>query len=179
HALNDLYNANLTLRELESIGVKVGADVPFCLSGGTKLAQNIGEVLSPLPEVKGCFFVLVKPEQGVSTAEAYAQFDKAPVRHLDASGMLYSAASGDFEAVFSKVGNVFEQLVEVPQRVPIKTAMYAHGAKCACMSGSGPTVFGVFETREAAQAAADELKKDFRQVFVCEPVNQSVIKVVE
>ena len=179
HALNDLYNANLTLRELESIGVKVGADVPFCLSGGTKLAQNIGEVLSPLPEVKGCFFVLVKPEQGVSTAEAYAQFDKAPVRHLDTSGMLYSAANGDFEAVFSKVGNVFEQLVEVPQRVPIKTVMYAHGAKCACMSGSGPTVFGVFETTEAAQAAADELKKDFKQVFVCEPVNQSVIKVVE
>ena len=74
---------------------------------------------------------------------------------------------------------MFEQLVEVPQRVPIKTVMYAHGAKCACMSGSGPTVFGVFETREAAQAAADELKKDFNQVFVCEPVNQSVIKVVE
>lgn len=179
HALNDLYNAGLTMRELESIGVKVGADVPFCLNGGTKLSQNIGEVLSPLPDVGGCHFVLCKPEQGVSTAEAYSQFDKASVRHLDTSGMLYAAANGDFEAVFSKVGNVFEQLVEVPQRVPIKNVMYAHNAKCACMSGSGPTVFGVFERIEDAQASAEELKKDFKQVFVCEPVTESVKKVVE
>ncbi len=175
-ALNDIYKTNLTERELCSIGVKVGADVPFCLTGGTRLAQNIGEVLSLLPDLKDCFIVLAKPDIGVSTGPAYAEFDKQGVRHLKTDSMLFAAANGDFDAICSKVGNVFEQLIEVPQRVDIKKIMYDNGALCSCMSGSGPTVFGIFNDKNQADKACESLKEKFEQVYVCQPVKSGVIK---
>ncbi len=175
-ALNDIYETNLSEIELCKIGVKVGADVPFCLTGGTRLAQNIGEVLSPLPDLKDCYIVLAKPEAGVSTGPAFAQFDKQGVRHLDTGAMLFAAANGDFEAICAKTGNVFEQLIEVPQRVPIKAVMRDNGAVCACMSGSGPTVFGIFNEEKDAVSAYEQLKKDYEQVYVCQPVKAGVIK---
>ncbi len=175
-ALNDIYKTNLTSRQLCEIGVKVGADVPFCLTGGTCLAQNIGEVLSPLPDFENCFIVLAKPDIGVSTKEAFAQFENGGVRHLDTNAMLYCAANGDFKGICKNVGNVFEQLIEVNQRVPIKAVMYDNNAVCACMSGSGPTVFGVFENEQDAENACAELKKNYEQVFVCTPVKYGVIK---
>lgn len=175
-ALNDIYKTNLSEIELCRIGVKVGADVPFCLTGGTRLAQNIGEVLSPLPDLKECYIVLAKPDAGVATGPAYAEFDKHGVRHLDTSSMLFAAANGDFEGICAKTGNVFEQLIEVPQRVPIKTVMYDNNTLCACMSGSGPTVFGIFEKEEDARNAYGQLKKDYKQVYICQPVKAGVIK---
>ncbi|MBQ8783514.1 MAG: 4-(cytidine 5'-diphospho)-2-C-methyl-D-erythritol kinase [Clostridia bacterium] len=175
-ALNEIYETGLTERELCAIGVKVGADVPFCLTGGTRLAQNIGEVLSPLPDLKDCYIVLAKPDIGVATGPAYAEFDKHGVRHLDTGSMLFAAANGDFEAVCAKTGNVFEQLIEVPQRVPIKSVMYENGAVCACMSGSGPTVFGIFNEKENAEKAMEQLKEKYSQVYLCQPVNSGVIK---
>ncbi len=175
-ALNDIYKTNLSEIQLCEIGVKVGADVPFCLTGGTRLAQNIGEVLSPLPDFKDCYIVLAKPDIGVATGPAYAEFDKHGVRHLDTSSMLFAAAKGDFDSICAKTGNVFEQLIEVPQRVPIKAVMYDNGAVCACMSGSGPTVFGVFRNEDDAVSAAEQLKKDYEQVYVCQPVKAGVIK---
>ncbi len=175
-ALNDIYATNLTERELCSIGVKVGADVPFCLTGGTRLAQNIGEVLSPLPDLKDCYIVLAKPDIGVATGSAYAEFDKYGVRHLDTGAMLFAAANGDFDGMCAKVGNVFEQLIEVPQRVPIKAVMYENGAVSACMSGSGPTVFGVFTDKEKAEKTVEQLKEKYSQVYLCQPVKAGVIK---
>ncbi len=175
-ALNDIYKTNLTERELCSIGVKVGADVPFCLTGGTRLSQNIGEVLSPLPDLNDCFIVLAKPDVGVATGPAYAEFDKYGVRHLDTVGMLFAAANSDFDAICAKTGNVFEQLIEVSQRVPIKVTMYENDALCACMSGSGPTVFGIFNDKEKAEKAVEQLKENFEQVYLCRPVKAGVIK---
>ena len=90
--------------------------------------------------------------------------------------MLFAAAKGDFDSICAKTGNVFEQLIEVPQRVPIKAVMYDNGAVCACMSGSGPTVFGVFRNEDDAVSAAEQLKKDYEQVYVCQPVKAGVIK---
>ncbi len=176
-ALNDLYETNLTQKELCAIGAKVGADVPFCLTGGTRAALNIGDVLSDLPSLDNCFIVLAKPEAGVSTAAAYSEFDKNSVRHLDTVSMLYAAANGDSDEMFRRTGNIFEQLIEVPQRVEIKKVMYDNGAECSCMSGSGPTVFGIFKQKEHAAKAYSVSKERFEQTYICEPVDSGLIKV--
>lgn len=176
-ALNDIYKTELSEKELCAIGAKIGADIPFCLTGGTRAAQNIGDVLSPLPDLKDCYIVLAKPEKGVATGKAFSEFDKHGVRHLDTCSMLYYAANGDFDGICSKAGNVFEQLIEVPQRVPIKSVMYDNNAVCACMSGSGPTCYGIFKNEDDAKNAYEALKKDFKETYLCTPVNSGLIKV--
>lgn len=172
-ALNLLFDTKLTTEELCRIGVKLGADVPFCLHGGTMLAQDIGQILSPLPRLKDCCIVLAKPTQGVSTGEAYAAFDECKdVRHPDDWGMLHALATEDFDGVVRRVNNVFEQFIEVPERIAIKTVMRRHGSLCCCMSGSGPTVFGLFDEEARAAACVAELKQSFEQVFLTHPVGR-------
>lgn len=174
--LNELMNAGLTQRELCRIAVKTGADVPFCIQGGTMAALDIGEVLAPLPDIRGDYYVLVKPEQDVSTKEAYAAFDNAGyVRHLDTTTMLRAAAAGNTEKVYSMVGNVFEQFIYVAGRVDIKAIMRRNGALVHAMSGSGPTIYGVFETKEQAETCVAELNAaGFANTFLCTPVKEGV-----
>lgn len=170
-ALNRLHNAGLSDAQLCRIGASVGADIPFCLTGGTRLALNIGDVLAPLPALTGFTLVLAKPDCGVSTGEAYAAFDQAiGVSHANFSALLFDAAKGDWERVFRKTCNTFEQFVEVADRVPIKSVMRRHGSVFSMMSGSGPTVFGVFRDSAQAQSCADELRGQYPHVFVCDPV---------
>lgn len=177
-ALNDIYSAGLSQRELCAVGVKVGADVPFCLTGGTCLAQNIGEVLSPLADLPDCHIVLAKPERGVSTKEAYAAFDTAQnIRHLDTCGMLFAASKGDLNEICRRTENVFEQLIEVPERVPIKSVLNRYGALAACMSGSGPTVFGIFDDESKAECAVESLRSFINQVYLVKPVNSGLEKI--
>lgn len=179
-ALNEIYGTNLSERELCAIGVKVGADVPFCLIGGTCVAQNVGEILSPLPALEDCFIVLAKPERGVSTKEAYDAFDSAPsIRHLDTCGMLYAASQGDLYGICKRTKNVFEQLIEVPERVPIKSVLNKYGALTACMSGSGPTVYGIFDDESKAQAAAEALCSVVKNVFITKPRTCGLEKIVD
>lgn len=170
-ALNSLYEKNLPVKKLCQIGVKVGADVPFCIQGGTMLAQDIGQVLSQLPDIPSCFFVLAKPQQGVSTAEAYAAVDSINLRHPDAHTMFRSVVDGDLEGIAKSLGNVFEQAVDVHERVPIKEIMRKNGAIGCCMSGSGPTVFGMFRNRGCAVKCAGELSEKIKglTVNVCAP----------
>ncbi len=174
--LNELLEAGLSQTELCAIGVKTGADVPFCIQGGTMLALDIGGVLAPLPPVNPNWYVLCKPDQDVSTKEAYDAFDTAPyVRHLNTNGMLHAMVTGNEEAQFTLMGNVFEQFVEVPDRVAIKAIMRKHNVLAHMMSGSGPTTYGVYATKEEAEACAEELKKnDFTNVYVCQPQAQGV-----
>lgn len=177
-ALDDLFDTGLTWREKCDIGLKVGADVPFCLTGGTCVAQNVGDVLSPLPNLGDCYIVLAKPERGVSTKEAFANFDQNnAIRHLDTCGMLYAASQGDFLGICQRAKNVFEQLIEVPERVPIKATMNRYGAVTACMSGSGPTVYGIFDDESKATACSQSLREIVKDVFVTKPVTSGVIKV--
>ena len=177
-ALNDIFETKLSTAELCTIGVKVGADVPFCLTGGTCLAQNIGEILSPLPALSDCWIVLAKPERGVSTKEAYDAFDTAQnVRHLDTCGMLYAASQGDLYGICKRTKNVFEQLIEVPERVPIKSTMNRHGALSACMSGSGPTVYGIFDDESKAQSAAESLGSLVKNIHITRPVKSGLTRI--
>lgn len=169
--LNELYGTGLSEAELCEIGLKVGSDVPFCIVGGTCLSQSTGGVLSKLKPLKECHIVLAKPETGVSTAEAYAAADNAYIYRPDCMRMLDSCEKGDFEGICKYAGNVFEQIIEVPERVEFKRIMNSCGASLCQMSGSGPTVFALFENKANAEKCAEELKKICSNVYLTEPVN--------
>lgn len=167
-ALGRIFSANLREKDIIAIGSKVGADVPFCALGGTMLSQYTGTVLSHLPDLDLPYIIIVKPSQDVSTAEAYSAFDSAErVRHLDKNAMLQAVVNGDKEKVYEKIGNVFEQFIDVTERVLIKDIMRKHGAVSACMSGSGPSVFGIFEDKDKAEACLAELKKSYEKSYLC------------
>lgn len=168
--LNEIYKTEFCQRELCEIGLSVGSDVPFCIMGGTCLSQNTGGVLSQLKPLKECHIVLAKPESGVSTAEAYAAADNTHLYHPDNMRMLDACEKGDFEAMCKYAGNVFEQVVEVAERVEFKRIMRENGAALCQMSGSGPTVFGIFESKENAEKCANELKKICPNVYLTVPV---------
>lgn len=172
-ALNKLFETRLSDKELIKIGAKIGADVPFCILGGTMAAQYTGTVLSFLPDLEISNIVIVKPLQDVSTGAAYAAFDTAErVRHLDTRGMLIAAATSDNQGVYERVDNVFEQFIDVPDRVVIKGIMQKYNAACCCMSGSGPSVFGIFENREDAEKCLNELKDTYEESYLCSAVKK-------
>lgn len=174
--LNALAENPVDIETLCRIGEKAGADVPYCIKGGTMLALDIGGVLAPLPTVRKDWYVLVKPNQDVSTASAYAAADACEnMRHLDRQGMLRALVTGNTDAAYERIGNVFEQFVEVPDRVDIKAIMHENGALRSCMSGSGPTVYGIFKTENEAKKCADQLEKaGFENAFICQPVDNGV-----
>ncbi|MBE6785134.1 MAG: 4-(cytidine 5'-diphospho)-2-C-methyl-D-erythritol kinase [Ruminococcaceae bacterium] len=170
-ALDRLFNARLTEKDIIAIGSRVGADVPFCALGGTMLAQYTGTVLSHLPDLSEKYIIIVKPGQDISTGKAYAAFDTAErVRHLDTKGMLLACVSNDWAAISERVGNVFEQFIEVADRAVIKGIMRKHGCLCCCMSGSGPSIFGVFEEKDEAEKCLEELKKEYDSSYLCLPM---------
>lgn len=170
-ALNRLHGTNLSDDALCRIGATVGADLPFCLTGGTRLALNIGDVLAPLPPLSDVTVVLAKPDCAVSTKEAYAACDSGePVNHADLTQILFDAAKGNYERIFRRTCNTFEQFIEVADRVPIKSVLRRHGSVFSMMSGSGPTVYGIFRNREDAERCAEELRMFVPDVHVCAPV---------
>lgn len=172
-ALNKLYNTNLSDEELCNIGVKIGADVPFCITGGTLLSQGIGDVLNKVKPLRRCYIVLAKPDFGVNTGYAYHQFDECGKEHTpDKMGMLFAIQSRDLNCICLKMENVFEQFIEVPNRIDIKQIMRENGAIGTCMSGSGPTIFGIFNSKQDAEYAANELVGYAKDICVCIPVNK-------
>lgn len=178
YCLNKIYKTNLTDRELAKIGNKVGADIPFSLTGGTAVTLGTGNVIAPVTDLPDCYIVLAKPEQDVSTPEAYAEFDALTrVRHLDRVSMIDAVSNGDYEKICSLCGNVFEQAVEVPKRPHIKGVMRKCGADAACMSGSGPTVFGLFSEKEKAEQCYEKLCKKYEDVYLCKPVNKGIVEI--
>lgn len=173
--LDEMFGTDLSEHELCKIGLKVGSDVPFCIVGGTCLSQNTGGVLSALEPLKDCYIVLAKPEAGVSTAEAYAAADNAHLYRPDSMRMLDACEKGDFEGICKYAGNVFEQVIEVADRVEFKRIMRKHGCSLCQMSGSGPTVFALFDDETSASNCANELKEICPNVFVAAPVSHGAI----
>lgn len=171
--LDRRFGAGLSARELREIGLKVGADVPFCVEGGTALAGGIGEELEPLPALPPCAIVICKPGRGVSTREAYEAFD-----HSGQSGSFFadSAAealhSGSLSAVAGSLGNAFEAACPVPEVRRIEEAMLSRGALGACMTGSGSAVFGLFASENSAARCGDALREEFPECFLCRPVSR-------
>lgn len=175
-ALNRLFGDPLPMQKLSSVAFRCGADVPFCLTGGMGLCQNMGEIIAPMPSLQGVHIVVAKPQAGVSTAEAYAAYDSAVwVRRADREQFLYFAATGNTPEILRRCFNIFEQFIEVPGRADIKSLMRKHNAKAACMSGSGSAVYGIFTDKKVAEACAEEIRSIAPDVFVCTPAQSSVI----
>lgn len=179
YALNVLFETGFSIWELARMGEAVGADIPFSLLGGTALAMDKGGVLAPLPTLKDCYFVLCKPDLDISTVGAYKLVDESYcIRHADNMAMIYAMRNGDFDLMCKKAQNIFEQVIEVPQRPHIKAVMRDFGASLTLMSGSGPTVYGLFKKREDAEECAEVLRKNYKEVFVAEPLSTG-IEVIE
>ncbi len=174
-ALNELTGVRARASQLCEIGINIGADVPFCLTGGTALSQNMGEVLSRMPDLPECAIVLAKPSRGVSTKEAYEAYDNAWwIKHPKNTLMLDAVSRRDLEAIAFYCENVFEQVIDVPKRADIKYIMRQAGAIAACMSGSGSTVFGLFEDVSDAQKCSKVLRTVVSEVFVAKPDKSGV-----
>ncbi len=172
--LNTLTNAGFAPQELARVGEAVGSDVPYCVLGGTALAQGRGEILTPLKALPPCYIVLCKPAFSISTPALFREWDKQKRRlRPDTKGAMAALDRGDLVALGRRMFNVFEGVLPPQQRREIdgiKTALIQAGALGAAMSGSGPTVLGLFDREDLAQAAADRLRETYAEVFLTQPV---------
>ena len=173
-ALNQLHDTGLSRDRLCEIGLKLGADVPYCLRGGTMLAQGIGEELSLLPDMPHCWVVLCKPPFAVPTKEVYQEIDSVDIlEHPDNKGMMAALNQGDYEGVCAYLSNVMETVTAAKRRQigEIKSFLAENGADGTLMSGSGPTVYGLFSDESRAKTAAKMLRRRFADTFLTETCN--------
>ena len=161
YGMNRMFELGLSKEELMQRGVKIGADVPYCIMRGTVLAEGIGEKLTPLPPMPKCQILIAKPPISVSTKMVYEKLDSCEIKeHPDIDGILDGLKNQDLEQVAASMGNVLEKVtVEAyPVIAQIKECMMEAGALGAMMSGSGPTVFGIFRDRRTAKEAFTKVK---------------------
>ena len=169
--MNRMFDLGLSEEGLKERGVTLGADVPYCIMRGTVLAEGIGEILTPLPPLPKCYVLIAKPPLSASTKTVYEKIDKEGIKsHPDIGGILAGLREGNLQQVAGSMGNVLEQVMleEHPVLQKIKDVMLMSGALNAMMSGSGPTVFGIFTSRGRARAAAARLKRQtpVKQAYV-------------
>lgn len=162
HGMDRLFSLGLSLEEKQKLGVKIGADVPYCLMGGTALSEGIGEVLTALPAVPKAYLVIAKPDINVSTAFVYGNLHADRLtRHPDIDGMVDSIRKGDLLGITGRMENVLETVTvkQYPIIEEMKEFLKEQGAANALMSGSGPTVFGVFQKEETARKAYEAMRQ--------------------
>ena len=160
--MNRLFELGLSDEKLEELGVRLGADVPFLIKGGIALAEGIGEKLTKLPDFPDCVFVIAKPDLGVSTKEVYEAFDGLKeVKHPDIGKLVNSLGNTKLKDIVKLLGNVLEEVTANKYKIieTIKTLLLENGAVFSMMTGSGPTVFGIFENSEQAEKACMNLRK--------------------
>lgn len=172
--LNKLFETGLTLEQLAKIGEKVGSDVPYCVLGGTMLAEGRGEVLTRLPEIPHCYIVMCKPGFAISTPELYHRIDSIKMRcHPDAAGLIDALERQHLPGIARRMYNVFEDALPAQRATTIREireTLIECGALGACMTGSGSTVFGIFQNQEEAAVTAERLKAVYQETFLVEPV---------
>lgn len=159
--LNKLWNLNLSEEDLKERGVKIGADVPYCIMGGTVIAEGIGEKLTRIDKCPACTLLIAKPPVGVSTKYVYQNLKINEVTHPDIDAIISSIKAGDINGVTDNLGNVLES-VTIPLHPVISTIkdmMIKGGALGSLMSGSGPTVFGIFDNEELANKCKEDIRK--------------------
>lgn len=170
--LRRLYAPDMPREQLEAIGALVGSDVPYCVRGGTALAEGRGEILRDLPPLPPCWLVVCKPACAVSTPELFALVRTKRLRcHPDTAGLLAALERQDLEAAAHRFYNVFEDVLprRYSQVFEIKSMLLELGAMASSMTGSGPAVFGLFRDQEPAVRAAGALKGRFPAVYLCQP----------
>ena len=171
HAMDALFSLGLSLEEKQKIGVKLGADIPYCLMGGTALSEGIGEILTKLPDVPKAKLVIAKPDLDVSTKFVYENLHADSLQyHPDIDGMVASIEKGDLCGITDRMGNVLETVTckHYPVIEQMKGILKEHGAVNALMSGSGPTVFGIFTDDQNAKEAYEAMQEAglARQLFL-------------
>ncbi len=174
--INKMFDIGLTIEELKERGVKLGADIPYCIMGGTALSEGIGEILTPLPPMPPCYIVLAKPHVNVSTKFVYTNLKANELEyHPDIDGMIEAIKNKDVYAMADKMSNVLETVTEKEYPVinRIKKEMKKMGALNSIMSGSGSTVFGIFDDKEKAKKTYEYLKSSehCRQVYITDGGN--------
>lgn len=173
-AMNALFNTGLAPEKLSQMGAALGADIPYCLTGGTQLAQGFGEKLTPLASMPKTTVLLVKPPVNISTGVIYERIDTAPIfRRPDTPKLISALDKGDLITICDNLCNVMETVtVEMhPQIRGIREKMLLNGALGAVMSGSGPTVFGLFQDEKKAKRAADSFALQYKDVFLTKTLN--------
>ncbi|MBS5986638.1 4-(cytidine 5'-diphospho)-2-C-methyl-D-erythritol kinase [Clostridium paraputrificum] len=171
--MNKLFQVNADNEKLMELGVKLGADVPYCINGGTALCEGIGEVLTPLKPFKNHIIVLVKPPFGVSTKEVYKNFDLGRVKnHPETDKVITYMNEDNLYEVAKNMKNLLENVTLKKHKVisSIKSEMESLGAIKSMMSGSGPTVFAFFDDMMKAQRCYDEMKKKYNDTFITRTV---------
>ena len=175
-AINELFELNRPSKELEKHAVKIGADVPYCIQGGTVLSEGIGELLTDLPNAPQCILLIAKPDIMVSTKYVYENLNLPNLtKHPDIDAMVNAIKEGDVQGMIEPMDNVLATVTENKYGIikEIKQTMEKNGAIKAMMSGSGPTVFGIFETMVQAATAFDAIKEKgmAREIFISKFVN--------
>lgn len=173
--LNALYDARLSPEALRDAGLSVGADVPYCLIGGTARVRGIGEIVEPMPPFLSGYLVVAKPAIGISTAEAFRRFDRAEnLRHPDIAALLSVMEKGQLDALSLFMENVLEQSEQNETVETLRQELLKNGALAARMTGSGSAVFGLFSEKEAASRCAVALAGENRQIFVTKPYPKGI-----
>ena len=173
--LNALYDACLSPEALRDAGLSVGADVPYCLIGGTARVRGIGEIVEPMPPFSSGYLVVAKPAIGISTAEAFRRFDRAEnLRHPDIAALLSVMEKGQLDALSLFMENVLEQSEQNETVETLRQELLKNGALAARMTGSGSAVFGLFSEKEAASRCAVALAGENRQIFVTKPYPKGI-----
>lgn len=169
--LNVMFNTHLKDKEMEEISSYIGADVPFFINGGTQLATGIGTDMEKLHSMPECYMVVCKPDINVSTKEAYDAIDAQSVKQFKYSDEVVKGIYlRSLNSVVTSMYNDFDVFLDIDEVNDIKTFMYDHKAKGACMSGSGSAVFGVFKTEKQAELCANALKANYEKTFLCKPI---------
>ena len=167
--LNRLTGHGFSAEKLRAIGLTLGSDVPYCITGGMMLAKGQGEILSPLPDMPGCHIVICKPPFSISTGDLFARVDsRSSKTHPDTAGVIAALEQGDLKGLARRMYNVFEDVL--PRRdgeiAVIRSKLLEHGAIGSVMTGTGSAVFGLFESADLAAAAQKTLKAEYRDCFL-------------
>ena len=162
--IRDLYELPADNRRLEELALPLGADIPYCIAGGTQLSEGIGEVLTVLPPSPSCTLLVVKPDLYIATPAVYKAFDHIPeneVIHPDVDAQVDAIRKGDLFGVAKTCGNVLEQQTGADHPVigQLERFFLSHGALQSIMTGSGPTVFAIYDDHAKAEQAMEELKR--------------------
>ena len=178
--LNRLFSLGMNTEDMRKLAVRIGADVPFCITGGTMLSEGIGEILTPLPHVKSGFLVIAKPDISVSTKYVYEHLHVEKIKHHpDIANVERAIREENLEEMCACMENILETVTEkkYPVISQIKSELKRKGALTALMSGSGPSVFGIFRIKEQAMEACEAIrKKEFaKELFVTNFADRSCI----
>lgn len=178
--LNKLYGTGISCEELCDIGFKIGADIPFCIKGGTQRVQGAGEKMSDAPKLRGdCYVLIAKPTFPVSTKLAFQGFDQqTDPQRADVNGMMQKLKVGELSGIANKLANVFEPFCRPEEIRALKAIMLEQGAAGALMSGSGSAVFALFHEQTQAEACAQFLRPMVEQVDVVQPLSEGIFDLL-